>query len=147
MRSLLLSLALLLLTVFPSTAQRGPERGMWKNMNLTTQQTQALADINAQTRKQMIDLRATISKKRVDLRSVMDDETPDRATVEQLTREISDLQVQQKMLRFDSDRAVMKELNPEQQKQWQSIKRSRWQHVERGMRAFGRARRDRNTDD
>lgn len=147
MRSLLLSLLALLLGTLPLSAQRGPDRAMWKKMNLTEQQAQAIKDIRAQSQKQMIDLRAMINKHRVDLRTLREEDSPDRATFERLSREIADLQVRQKLLLFDADQAIITQLDEAQQQQWKSIKQSRGQRLERGMRAFGRGLRDRDDHD
>ena len=148
MRVIILAAAFLLLGLSPLSAQRGPEARMWKKMNLTGDQMTALKDIRANTQKQMVDLRAALNKKRIDMRSLMDTETPDRAAFEGISRDIADLQVRQKLLLFDADQQVMKNLNAEQQKQWKTIKQGRMQRMEKGMRRFGRdmQRPDRDRD-
>lgn len=148
MRAIILASVFLLLGASPLFAQRGPEARQWKKMNLTSEQMTDLKNIRANTQKQMVDLRAALNKKRIDMRSLTDSETPDRAAFEGLSREIADLQVRQKMLLFDADQQVMKNLNAEQQKQWKTIKQGRMQKMEKGMRRFGKdmQRPDRDRD-
>lgn len=149
MRAIFLAATFLLLSLSPLFAQRGPEARLWKKMNLTAGQMTALKEIRANTQKQMVDLRASLNKKRIDMRSLMESETPDRTAFEGLSRDIADLQVQQKLLLFDADQQVMKNLDAEQQKQWKIIKHGRMQRLEQGMRRFGRdmQRPDRDRDD
>lgn len=133
MRPIILSAILLLLTSGPLFAQPGFEAGAWKKMNLTDRQEKTLKEIRGTTQKQMIDLRATLQKKRIDLRTVVENDDPDRAVFERLTREIADLQVQQKLLLFDTDRAVSKNLNDEQLKLWKQRKQNRLARFLDGM--------------
>ncbi|MFZ1730746.1 MAG: Spy/CpxP family protein refolding chaperone, partial [Bacteroidota bacterium] len=85
--------------------------------------------------KQMIDIRAALQKKQIDMKAMVENDASDRAAFERLSREIADLQVQQKLAMFDADKKVVKNLNPEQQEQWKEIKSKRMQkRMHRGQR-------------
>lgn len=142
MRPIILSAIFVLLTVGPLFAQPGSEAGAWKKMNLSDSQEKTLKEIRGTTQKQMIDLRASLQKKRVDQRTVVESDDPDRGAFERLTREIADLQVQQKMLLFDADRAVSKNLNDEQLKLWKQIKQKRLARFMDGMGGRGAQMRE-----
>ncbi len=125
MKPLMLAVVFMLLSAGSLYAQPRPDAGAWKKMNLSEEQKTALKDIRTETQKKMIDIRATLQKKRIDMKDMMQDESADRAAFEKLSREIADLQVQQKLALFDADQKVMKQLDPEQQKQWKEMKGKR----------------------
>lgn len=134
MKQIILAAVVLLLSAGTLSAQPVPHAGAWKKMNLTEKQKSALKDIRTSAQKQMIDIRAGLQKKRIDMKNMVTGETSDRAAFERLSREIADLQVQQKMVLFDADQNVMKQLDPEQQKQWKEIKGLRMRERMEGMR-------------
>jgi Spy/CpxP family protein refolding chaperone len=136
MKTIILAAAFLLLETGHVFAQPGSDPGVWEKMNLSEDQRSELKQIRSDTRKQMIDLRANLQKKRVDMRSMMDSDTPDRVAFEKLSREMADIRLQQKMLLFDTDQSIMKNLNPEQQKLWKEMRQRR-------LHSLGDGRHDR----
>lgn len=141
MKAIIFAAALLLMSSAAILAQPGPDTGAWKKMNLTEEQKSTLKSIRSETQKQMIDIRASLQKKRIDMKEMVDGESGDRAAFERLSREIADLQVQQKMLLFDTDQKVMKNLNPEQQKMWKEMKAKRMHKAMRRGRGPGQQMR------
>ncbi len=137
MRPIILTAVFLLLGAGPLFAQPGLEAGAWKKMNLSDSQINTLKEIRSTTQKQMIDLRSALQKKRIDIRTVAETDDPDRSAFERLTREIADLQAQQKMLLFDADRAMSKNLNDDQLKIWKQIKQKRMARVMSGTQDRG----------
>lgn len=93
-----------------------------EKLNLTKEQKESMRDIRSKTAKQMIDIRADLQKKRIDMQTLTDGDAPNRAAVEKLSREIGELQLQQKMALFDADQSVQRILNDDQKKIWKDIK-------------------------
>jgi len=114
-----------------------------EGLELTAEQQKKIKDIVRAQRKQMIDLRASIQKKRIDLRAITDSETPDRRAFENLSKEIADIQLQQRLLLFDSRNDILKILTPEQRQQWKEI-RSTGSDRLRDRIGKHRVQRDRN---
>ncbi len=121
MKQLIFALSIMALLSSVSFAQRGP-RGPMKEvvqkLNLTAEQQKSMKDIHLKTAKQMIDIRSEMQKKRIDVQSIMGGDNPDRKTLEGLWSDISKLELNRKMLMFDTHQQIMKMLNPEQQKIW-----------------------------
>ncbi|MBE0643028.1 MAG: periplasmic heavy metal sensor [Bacteroidetes bacterium] len=139
MKSIIVAATILLLGAGTLFAQPGPHSAAWKKMNLTAEQKTALKDIRSNSQKQMIDIRAALQKKRIDMKDMVQGESSDRVAFERLSREIADLQVRQKLVMFDADQNVMKQLNADQQKLWKEIKAQR---MSKGMERM-RGMRDR----
>lgn len=119
-------------------AQEPPRREALKKLNLNEEQKAAMKEIRTKTAKQMIDVRADLQKKRLDLTALLDGESPNRAQVEGLSREIGDLQLKQKMLLFDADQSVQKLLTADQKAIWKEIKGKRMHPMRDRMRDRGR---------
>lgn len=145
MKTLLASLALLIacsasiLVAQPGDGDSRPGRDMSpqllkKKLNLTDAQMKSLGDIHRDAQKVMIDTRSAIAKKRIDMRALMAADAPARADVERLTREIADLQVAQRMHRFDTDQKVLQVLSAEQQTKWKEFRGERMGRFHEGMR-------------
>ena len=96
---------------------RGPER-MDQLLNLTDEQEAKIKKLRTEMQKAQVQHRSKVQLARIDLRELMDAETPDRGAVEKKIREISDLQVKQRMAMFDHRAEVEKLLTPEQKKIW-----------------------------
>jgi len=142
-RHCILLLAVLLFPPLLSAQPRPDLRKDLEGLELTAEQQKKIKDIVRAQRKQMIDLRASIQKKRIDLRAITDSETPDRRAFENLSKEIADIQLQQRLLLFDSRNDILKILTPEQRQQWKEI-RSTGSDRLRDRIGKHRVQRDRN---
>lgn len=140
-KPIILAAAILLMSTAAMFAQPGHEAGAWKKMNLSEEQKTTLKALRSETQKQMIDIRASLQKKRIDMKEMVEGGTSDRTAFERLSREIAELQVQQKLAMFDADQKVVKNLNTDQQKQWQEIKMKRLQKHMSGMKGSGKGMR------
>lgn len=153
MRHILLALMFVAVTAGPLYAQPGPGDGphgrgargdrpdlreQMEKLNLNDEQKDAMHDIRVSTKTRMIDIRADLQKKRLALAEIMRADAPDRAAYEQTAREISDLQLKQKMLLFDSRQEVMNVLTPEQQEEFRQMAEKR--RMERPERMMDRER-------
>ena len=126
-RSFQLALAFLLLAT-PVFAQKdAPRRGDGPagKLQLTTEQKQSIRVIRDESRKSGVDLRARIEKLRIDIGAMVDDESTDRSALEQKLRQVADLQVQQKLLLYDTEQKILPLLNEEQKETWKEMKRHR----------------------
>jgi len=133
MRAILIAILLIAVSAGPLYAQsdgRGKRehpdrRGQLEKLNLTTEQKGAMRDIRIATKKQMIDVRADLQKKRLAMQEILAEEVPDRTAFESISREISDLQLRQKMLLFDSRQEVMQLLDAEQKELFREMQHHR----------------------
>jgi len=121
MKQLIFALTIMALLSSVSFAQRGP-RGQMKEvmqkLNLTADQQKSMKDIHLKTAKQMIDIRSDLQKNASTRRASMGGDNPDRKALEGIWSDISKLEVNRKLLMFDTHQQIMKVLNPEQQKIW-----------------------------
>lgn len=92
-----------------------------KELQLTAEQMKKIKDIRMKTAKEMIDLSSAMKKKRLDMRGIMDADAPKRSDVEKLTRELADLQVQIRMLGFDTRMGIMNVLTDEQKAKFKEL--------------------------
>lgn len=116
---------------------RGPEK-MSKLLNLSADQEAKIQKLRTDMQRLMVQHRSKVQLARIDLRELMDAEAPDRSAIEKKFREISDLQVKQKMTTFDHRAEVEKLLTPEQKKIWREHRREAGQEVrQRFMRRMG----------
>lgn len=142
MRSILIAILMIAAAAGPlfaqsgdrGTRERSESRKQMEELNLTEQQKDVMRDVCVATKMKMIDLRADLKKKRLELREIMREDTPHRAAFERIAREITDLQLRQKLLLFDSRQEVMKLLDAEQQKLFREMQHHRrMMHGERIM--------------
>jgi Spy/CpxP family protein refolding chaperone len=128
-------IAILLAVLLGSASMAQPgqiQRKEWKEkLNLTADQEKSVKEIKTKVAKDLIDLRSQVQKKRIDLREAATADSPDRAKVEKLMKEIADAQIQQKMLLFDTDQKILGLLKPEQKKVYQEIKDARREGMQR----------------
>lgn len=124
--ALFASIAILLLSAMAvAQPSRDDRRQARERLNLTSEQEKSIKDIKSKSGKELIDLRAEVQKKRIDLGNAWGADTPDRAQVEGLMKDIGALQLKMKMILFDADQAVNKLLNPEQRKVYKELKQER----------------------
>jgi len=96
---------------------RGPER-MDQLLNLSDEQEAKIKKLRGEMQRMMVQHRSKVQLARMDLRDLMDADTPDRGAIEKKVKEVSDLQVKQRMAMFDHHAEVGKILTPEQKKIW-----------------------------
>jgi Spy/CpxP family protein refolding chaperone len=143
MKRLIFALCITILAGGVALAQRGPRgpmAGVMKKLNLTADQKKSMQEIHQITAKQMIDIRSEIQKKRIDVRAAMGNDNPDRKALENLWTDLSRLEVNRKLLMFDTRQQIMKVLTPDQRKIFME---QRGMMMERGgmmnqMRGFNR---------
>lgn len=150
MRSRLMGLAVLALAGTLAFAQqgtgqrvvvekkvRGPEK-MDQMLNLTDEQEAKIEKLRGEMQRTMVQNRSKIQIARIDLRELMDADTPDRGAIEKKFKEISDLQVKQRMAMFDHRADVEKLLTPDQKKIWKEHRgEGRMEGRQRVMRRMG----------
>ncbi len=142
-------LAALLIFASAASAQPGrrsdtPGFRRLEKLGLSADQKSALKDAMRNHRKNMIDLRASASKKRLDIVALMEKESPDRQSFEKFSKEMADVQLQQRMLLFDMRQSLMNVLTPEQRKIWIE---SRGKGMKHGRGREGMRRGPRGDDD
>ena len=116
---------------------RGPER-MDQLLNLTDEQEAKIEKLRTEMQRTMVQHRSKVQLARIDLRELMASDAPDRAAVEKKLKEISDLQVKQRMMAFDHRAEVEKLLTPEQKKIWKEHRGDMRRDVrQRMMRRMG----------
>jgi Spy/CpxP family protein refolding chaperone len=121
MKQLIFALSIMVLfssVAFAQRGPRGPMKEVMQKLNLTADQQKSMKDIHLKTAKQMIDIRSDLQKKRIDVQSIVSGDNPDRKALEGLWNDISKLEVNRKLLMFDTHQQIMKILKPEQQKIW-----------------------------
>ena len=125
----LLIVAAIAVVLLGSIAGAQPTRDMKREarerLNLTSDQEKSIKDIKSKSGKDLIDLRASMQKKRIDLGNAWNADSPDRAQVEGLMKDIGTLQLTMKMVLFDADQAVNKLLTAEQRKVYKELKQQR----------------------
>ena len=92
------------------------ERSMMSRLKLTDQQQADLRKLRIEMEKGMVKVEASIKLARIDLQQLVTAENPDRSAVEKKIREISDLQLQAKMVAVNHLFDVNAKLTTEQQK-------------------------------
>jgi Spy/CpxP family protein refolding chaperone len=128
--ALFASIAILLFSsIAAAQPSRDDRRQARERLNLSVEQEKSIKDIKTTSGKELIDLRADVQKKRIDLGNAWSAEAPDRAQVEGLMKDIGALQLKMKMILFDADQAVNKQLNPEQRKVYRELKQERREHM------------------
>ena len=116
---------------------RGPEK-MDQMLNLTDEQEAKIEKLRGEMQRTMVQNRSKIQIARIDLRELMDADTPDRGAIEKKLKEISDLQVKQRMAMFDHRADVEKLLTPDQKKIWKEHRgEGRMEARQRVMRRMG----------
>lgn len=116
---------------------RGPEK-MDQLLNLTDEQEAKVEKLRGEMQRAMVQNRSRIQIARIDLRELMDADTPDRGAIEKKLKEISDLQVKQRMAMFDHHAEVEKLLTPDQKKIWKEHRgEGRMEGRQRVMRRMG----------
>ena len=116
---------------------RGPEK-MDQLLNLTDEQESKIEKLRGEMQRTMVQNRSKIQIARIDLRELMDADTPDRGAIEKKLKEISDLQVKQRMAMFDHRADVEKLLTPDQKKIWKEHRgEGRMEARQRVMRRMG----------
>jgi Spy/CpxP family protein refolding chaperone len=121
MKQLIFTLGIVLLlgsAAFAQKGPRGPMKEAMQKLHLTADQQKSMKDIHMKTAKQMIDVRAELQKKRIDVQAAMGGDNPDRKALENLWTDIAKLEVNRKVIMFDTHQQMMKLLTPEQQKIW-----------------------------
>ena len=124
----------------------GPPNGrLLEQLNLSDTQKADFEKLNTEFAKQRVEQQAETKIAAIDLRALMTADSPDKEAIEKKINEISDLQAHNRILRVDHWFAVNKILNPDQQKIWKSMLRSRmrdrfasrtsWMHDRRTMRS------------
>jgi len=98
-----------------------PNGTMLEQLNLSDSQKKDFDNINTDFAKQRIEQQAKIKLAALDLRALLKADSPDRSAIEKKVDEVSNLQAQNRMLRFDHWFAINKILNPDQQKTWKSL--------------------------
>jgi Spy/CpxP family protein refolding chaperone len=100
---------------------RGPMQQrnmMMKQLNLTDQQQSQMQKLRFDMQKKQVTLQGKVRLLRIELKELFVADDPDKNTIEKKTREISDLQHQEKVSSLDHLFAVKNILTPEQQKLW-----------------------------
>jgi len=119
-------------------------------LKLTDEQKVQLKNIRFDNRKKTIDLRAEIQKARIDVESVISSNKPDRSTFEKLNKTIAALQLEQKMILFDTDAKVKSILTDDQKKLYEQIRNERRsqrrEKISSEMNGHNRQRRHRMED-
>lgn len=153
-----LTCALLLTTFTSSLGQQEsppgqgsmPKHNMRKELkdklNLSPEQEKQLKDVRFKYAKDQIQVRANLQSKRLDVQQIMQSDKLDRAVLEKKWREIGDLQVQQKLMAFDQQQEMKKNLTPEQQKIIKDFRENFPRPDRRAMRERIRERFDRRVE-
>ncbi len=90
-------------------------------LNLTDDQKKQMEKLRLDLQKKNIPLQSQIRLARLDIREQMMADKPDRAKIEKLMRQVSDLQLQVKVNGLDHMLAVRNLLTPEQLKNWHEM--------------------------
>jgi Spy/CpxP family protein refolding chaperone len=140
----------------PSTGGPGPNRGpdargmrqeMKAKLNLTEQQETQMQKLRFDLEKKQTTVQSKIKLLRIDMKELIAAENPDRNAIEKKMKEVSDLQLQEKMNGLDHLFAVKAILTPEQQKIWkQHMKQMGPEMKERVMRGMMEHRAEREND-
>jgi protein CpxP len=116
---------------------RGPEK-MEQMLNLTDEQEAKIEKLRGEMQRTMVQNRSKIQIARIDLRELMDADTPDRGAIEKKFKEISDIQIKQRMAMFDHHADIEKLLTPDQKKIWKEHRgEGRMEGRQRVMRRMG----------
>ena len=121
--------------------------GMQKNrmdlkseLNLSEEQADALKDIRMKSAKDMIDITSDIKKKRIDMRSIMSEDPPIRKDMEKQMRDMSDLNIQKKLLAFDSRESMMSVLDDDQKAKFKEMRKKRGRGMKSGKKGCKQGR-------
>lgn len=97
--------------------QRGPLR-LAEELNLTDAQKKEMQKLATALQKKNIPIRSQIELARVEIREQFTADKPDRAQIEKLMKQVSDLELQLKLNHLDHQFAVRGILDKDQLKQW-----------------------------
>ncbi len=98
--------------------QRAQAPMLMDDLKLTAQQEQQLQKLRLEKQKKQIQIYSQIRVLQLDMKGQFQEEKPDRAAIDKIQKNISDLQYQAKQARTDHWFAVLSILTPEQQKVW-----------------------------
>ncbi len=112
------------------------ERRMEK-LNLTDEQKKEMQKLRIDLQRKNIPIQSQIRLARLDIREQMAADKPDKAKIEKLMKQVSDLQLQVKMNGLDHMFAVRNILTPEQLKEWHGMMGPGMQQMQRRGRNFG----------
>ena len=122
---------------------------MMKELKLTDQQKEQWQKVHFDAEKKNIESRAKIETAHLDLKKLMLDDKQDKSAIEKKMKEIADLQVAEKMNRFNTWSELNKTLTPEQQVIWKKALLMRLEmndHQPMKMKNFKRGMRCPNCD-
>lgn len=111
--------------------ERGAER-----LNLTDEQKKEMQKFQIDLQKKNIPIQSQIRLAKLDIREQMIADKPDKAKIEKLMKQVSDLQLQVKMNGLDHMFAVRNILTPEQLKDWHGMMGPGRQQIQRRVRIF-----------
>lgn len=97
---------------------RNNKTGVFKKLNLTTEQQKQFGDIMYKQKQQSIDIRADIEKNRLEMQKMIKDNNIDEGKILSLTNDNSKLQAEMRSNKVKSWFAVYKILTPEQKGIW-----------------------------
>ncbi len=111
------------------------ERGL-ERLNLTDEQKKETQKLRLDLQRKNIPIQSQIRLARLDIREQMSVDMPDKAKIEKLMKQVSDLQLQVKMNGLDHMFAVRNILTPEQLKDWHGMMGPGRQQIQRRFRIF-----------
>ena len=104
-------------------AKAGPH-AIFAKLNLSEDQQTQVEKMRIDMQKKQTALDSKIRIARLEMQEIYNAATPDRNAIEKKMKEISDMQLQEKLIHVDHQFAVKAILNPEQQKIWKEHMKS-----------------------
>jgi Spy/CpxP family protein refolding chaperone len=92
--------------------------GIMAKLNLTEDQQAQIDKLRLELQKKQVTLRSKIDVARLEIKELFGAVSPDKAAIEKKMKEVSELQLQEKLNGLDHLFAVKAILTPEQQKLW-----------------------------
>lgn len=102
-------------------------------LNLTEAQKKDVEKIGSDVAKQLVAQKANLATARIDLRQLFKADNPDKSAIEKKINEMSDINVQLRMIKINSWFAINKLLTPDQQKIWKKALADRHSFRRHGM--------------
>ncbi len=115
-------------------AQGGPPPIPVKELNLSEEQQDKIADLRMDQREEMIDLRARLEKQELQLKKLQREDSPNQKKIHAQIDRIGATRVEMAKLRADHHLEVRALLSPEQQKQMKEFKRQDMRKHDRSQR-------------
>ena len=99
-------------------AERGRETRLADDLKLTEKQEKEMQKLRLDMEKKQTQIQSQIRVQRLEMQGLFQEDKPDRAAIEKIQKNISDLELQAKLAKTDHWFAVQSILTPDQQKVW-----------------------------